>query len=102
MAWIFRILGRMGARRDGFVYFRAGDGSCVKGTSAALRLAQRSGRSGLLRRTVVCVVPGRLGLRVSVGPCRGQVWPRADADADDSVVFAVHILVLHQHARVAT
>ena len=42
MAGIFRIVGRMGARRNGFLYFRAGDGARVEGIAAALWLAQRS------------------------------------------------------------
>ncbi len=102
MARFLRILGRMGARRNGFLHLCAGDGSRAEGTSSALRIAQRSRRRRLLRRLALRPLPRRLGLRILVGSSCGQVRTRAHADAHDSLVFPVHLPVLHQHARVAT
>src|SRR5260370_17137610 len=89
MARFLRILGRMGARRNGFLHLCAGDGSCAEGTSAALRIAQRSRRRRLLRRLALRPLPRRLGLGIFFGASCGQRRTRAPPCRPDSLGFPV-------------
>jgi hypothetical protein len=91
----------MDARWHGFVHLCARVGAFASRTAAKLGNCRHKREHRFLRRAAVCVVPGRLGTRVSMGTCRGQVRASSHADADDRVVFAVHLLKRVRHPCLA-
>ena len=98
-ARVFRRLGRLGARRHGFVHLCPGARPRPDGAVAELRHRGHAGQYWRLRRHPFRAVPARMGRLHGVGTDQRPDRARARADADDPLLFVVYISlrVRHQH-----
>ncbi len=81
----------MDPRWHGLSGLRTRVSSSIARVVAPLRYCRHQRQHRLLRIFIVRVVSNRMGTRLFMGTHRRQVWPRAHADADHRLVFAVHI-----------
>src|ERR1700683_1644432 len=85
-------MGRMDPRWHGLGALRTRVSTGIARVAAPLRHRRDERQHRLLRIFIVRVVSNRIGTRLFMGTHRRQVWPRAHADADHRLVFALHIL----------
>ena len=84
-------MGRLDARWHGFIYL------CVSARAIPARVVTALGhwrdqrKHRLLWRPPIRFASDRLGPWVFVGPCGRQIRSRAHSDANDSMVFRVHL-----------
>ena len=94
-------LGRMGARRHGFLHLRPGAGPRAARPAAALRHRRHPGQHRLLRRHALRHLPGRLGLRLPLGAAGRPLRPRPHPGAHHPLLFALHFPGMRRRERLA-
>ncbi len=86
-------LGRMGARRDGFVHLRARARAGAHRAAAAIGDSRDARQRRLLRQRAVRAVPRRLGPVDDLGTARRPLRPRPHAEPHDRLLLGVHAAV---------